>query len=50
MDVKFADSFGDSLKTLIMHNTWWYKTYEVVRYKIPVKYYGTIDGGIIVIL
>jgi hypothetical protein len=36
MDVKFADSFGDSLKTLIMHNTWWYKTYEVVRYKIPV--------------
>ena len=36
MDVKFADSFGDSLKTLIMHDTWWYKTYEVVRYKIPV--------------
>ena len=36
MKVKFADSFGDSLKTLIRHESWWYKTYEVVRYKIPV--------------
>jgi hypothetical protein len=36
MKVKFADSFGDSLKTLIRHESWWYKTYEVIRYKIPV--------------
>lgn len=36
MDVKFADSFGDSIKTLIRHQTWWYKTYETIRYKIPV--------------
>jgi|LakMenEpi03Aug12_release.lakeMendotaPanAssembly.Ray.scaffolds.fasta_scaffold132738_5 hypothetical protein len=36
MKVGFADSFGDSLKTLIRHESWWYKTYEVVRYKIPV--------------
>lgn len=35
MDVKFADSFGDSLRTLIRHQTWWYKTYETIRYKIP---------------
>ncbi len=36
MEVKFADSFGDSIKTLIMHESWWYKTYETIRYKIPV--------------
>ena len=36
MDIKFADSFGDSIKTLIRHQTWWYKTYETIRYKIPV--------------
>lgn len=36
MKVEFADSFGDSLKTLIRHQSWWYKTYEVIRYKIPV--------------
>jgi len=36
MKVEFADSFGDSLKTLIRHESWWYKTYEVIRYKIPV--------------
>lgn len=35
MDIKFADSFGDSIKTLIRHQTWWYKTYETIRYKIP---------------
>jgi hypothetical protein len=35
MKVQFADSFGDSLKTLIRHQSWWYKTYEVIRYKIP---------------
>lgn len=36
MDVKFADSFGDSIKRLIRHQTWWYKTYETIRYKIPM--------------
>ena len=35
MEIKFADSFGDSLKTMIRHNTWWYKTYELFRYDIP---------------
>lgn len=35
MEVKFASSFGDSIKTLIRHQTWWYKTYETIRYKIP---------------
>lgn len=35
MEVKFADSFGKSLKRLIMHKTWWYKTYEFFRYDIP---------------
>lgn len=36
MDIKFADSFSDSIKTLIAHQSWWYKTYETIRYKIPV--------------
>jgi len=35
MEMKFADSFGDSLKTMIRHNTWWYKTYELFRYDLP---------------
>lgn len=35
MDVKFANSFFDSLKDLIRHETWWYKAWSVVRYKIP---------------
>ena len=35
MEIKFTDSFGDSLKTLIRHNTWWYKTYELFRYDLP---------------
>ena len=35
MDLKFADSFGDSIKRLIRHNTWWYKTYELFRYDLP---------------
>lgn len=35
MEIKFADSFGDSIKTLIRHNTWWYKTYELFRYDLP---------------
>ena len=35
MKVTFADSFWDSLKVMARHQTWWYKTYEVFRYKIP---------------
>jgi hypothetical protein len=35
METQFADSFGDSLKTMIRHNTWWYKTYELFRYDLP---------------
>ena len=35
MEIKFADSFGDNLKTMIKHNTWWYKTYELFRYDLP---------------
>jgi hypothetical protein len=35
MNVQFTDSFFKSLKTLNRHQTWWYKTYELFRYKIP---------------
>lgn len=35
MEIKFAKSFADSIKTLVRHNTWWYKTYETIRYDIP---------------
>jgi len=35
MKVEFEDSFWKSLKTLSRHQTWWYKTYELFRYKIP---------------
>lgn len=35
MKIEFADSFGDSLKTLIRHNSWWYKIYQTIRYDIP---------------
>jgi hypothetical protein len=35
MKVGFADSFGDSLKTLIRHESWWYKTYSTIRYDLP---------------
>ena len=35
MKVQFADTFGDSIKRLIRHNTWWYKTYSLFRYDIP---------------
>lgn len=35
MDIKFASSFTKSIKTLIRHNTWWYKIYETFRYDIP---------------
>jgi len=35
MEIEFAESFGDSLKTMIRHNTWWYKTYDLFRYDLP---------------
>ena len=35
MKVGFSDSFADSIKTLIRHQTWWYKTYELFRYDLP---------------
>ena len=35
MEVQFTDTFFKSLKTLSRHQTWWYKTYELFRYKIP---------------
>lgn len=35
MKIKFADSFWDSLETIRRHDTWWYKTYSTIRYKIP---------------
>ena len=35
MKVEFADSFSTSIKRLIRHNTWWYKTYSLFRYDLP---------------
>jgi len=35
MNIKFADSFGESIKRLIRHQTWWYKTYEFFRRDLP---------------
>ena len=35
MEVKFADSFWKSLKTLSRHQTWWYKIYEFFRRDLP---------------
>lgn len=35
MKVEFGDTFFDSLKRLARHQTWWYKTYETIRYGIP---------------
>ena len=36
MKVEFADTFLKSLKRLARHQTWWYKTYETIRYNIPL--------------
>jgi hypothetical protein len=36
MKVTFADSFWKSLRVMARHQTWWYTTYEVFRYKIPM--------------
>ena len=35
MKVEFAESFSKSIKRLIRHNTWWYKTYSLFRYDLP---------------
>jgi hypothetical protein len=35
MKVQFADSFGESIRRLIRRETWWYKTYSVLRYELP---------------
>lgn len=36
MKVLLTDSFWKSLKVLSRHQTWWYKTYAIFRYKIPM--------------
>jgi len=36
MKITFADSFWKSMDRMRRHQTWWYKTYEVLRYKIPM--------------
>jgi len=36
MKITFADSFWKSMDRMRRHQTWWYKTYEVFRYKIPM--------------
>lgn len=36
MKVTFADSFWKSLDRMNRQQTWWYKTYEFFRYKIPM--------------
>jgi len=35
MKIEIENSFGESIKTLIRYNTWWYKTYELFRYDLP---------------
>ena len=35
MEIKFADSFFESLKVLNRHQTWWYKIYEFFTYRLP---------------
>ena len=34
MNIEFGDSFSESLKRLVSHQTWWYKTYKFFRYDI----------------
>lgn len=36
MKIQFADSFGKSLKKLIWHQHWIYRTYATFRYDIPL--------------
>ena len=35
MKIEFANSFSKSIKRLIRHNTWWYKTYSMFSYDLP---------------
>jgi len=35
MKVEFSDSFFESLKRLNRYETWWYKTYDSIRYGVP---------------
>jgi hypothetical protein len=35
MKIQFVDTFTDSLRTLIRHQTWWYKTYSLFRHDLP---------------
>jgi hypothetical protein len=35
MEIHTAPEFADSLKLLVRHNTWWYKTYDLFRRDIP---------------
>jgi hypothetical protein len=35
MKIEFGNSFFDSLRTLSVHQTWWYKSYETIRYGVP---------------
>lgn len=35
MKVEFADTFFDSFKRMLRHQTWWYKTYSAIRWDIP---------------
>ncbi len=34
MKIHITDTFTKSLKVLIRHQTWWYKTYSVIRWDI----------------
>lgn len=36
MKIVIADTFWKSLMKIARQETWWYKTYEVFRYKIPM--------------
>ena len=36
MKITFADSFWKSMDRMRRHQTWWYRTYEVFRYRIPM--------------
>jgi hypothetical protein len=35
MEIKYADTFLESLKKLRMKNTWWWKTWDFLRYDAP---------------
>ena len=35
MEIKFADSFGESLQRMIDRNKWYWKTWDLFRYDLP---------------